>query len=183
MGSSSGTNSSYKSFLVLNSPLAAKEGALAGRLEPPRDNRPARVPSFFSIVAAVQRMKSIFIAEGNQSVARLFAAVFAHHNWKVTLSGFGNHAEEALRGSEHYDVVLVSYEGHGMNGVELTRLVRALEHRKHTPVVMVTGSIGIEVEAFNAGVNEVLHKPIDIYGLIAIVSKYISEARHQEMIP
>lgn len=128
-------------------------------------------------------MKSILIAECNDSVARLFATVFAHHNWKVTLSGYGRPADEALRGSEHYDVVLVSYEGHGMSGVELTRLVRALEHRKHTPVVMVTGSTAIEVEAFSAGANEVLHKPIDIYDLIAAVSKYISEARHQEMAP
>jgi len=144
---------------------------------------PHAFPLFFPVVAAFQRMKSIFIAEGNQSVARLFATVFARHNWKVTLSGYGKRADEALRGSEHYDVVLVSYEGHGMNGVELTRLVRALEHRKHTPVVMVTGSAGIEVEALSAGANEVLHKPIDIYSLIAAVSKYISEVTHQEMPP
>jgi len=128
-------------------------------------------------------MKSIFIAEANQSVARLFATVLADHNWKVTLSCDGKSADEALRGSEHYDVVLVSYEGHGMNGVELTTLVRALEHRKHTPVVMVSGSAGIELEAFSAGANEVLHKPLDIYRLIAAVSKYISEVRHQESPP
>jgi hypothetical protein len=32
----------------LNSPLAANEGALAERLELPRDNQSAGVPSFFS---------------------------------------------------------------------------------------------------------------------------------------
>lgn len=128
-------------------------------------------------------MKSIFIAEGNQSVGRLFAKVFAQHHWTVTLSGHGDRADEALRGSEHYDVVLVSYEGYGMNGVQLTRLVRELEHRKDTPVVFVTGSSGIETEALNAGANEVLHKPIDIYGLIAAVSKYISPAAQQETTP
>jgi DNA-binding response OmpR family regulator len=125
-------------------------------------------------------MNSIFIAEGTRSVARLFATVFARHNWKVTSSSDGKGADEALRGSEHYDVVLVSYEVPGMNGVELTKLVRALEHRKHTPVVMVTGTTGIEAEAFRAGASEVLHKPIDIYSLVAAVSKYISETRHQE---
>jgi CheY-like chemotaxis protein len=106
-------------------------------------------------------MKSIFIAEGTRSVARLFAAVFTHHNWKVTSSNDGKSAEEALRGSEHYDVVLVSYEVPGTNGVKLTKLVRALEHRKHTPVVMVTGTTGIEAEAFRAGASAVLHKPVD----------------------
>ena len=125
-------------------------------------------------------MKSIFIAEGARSVARLFATVFAHHNWKVTSFSDGKRADEALRGSEHYDVVLVSYEVPGINGVELTKLVRALEHRKHTPVVMVTGTTGIEAEAFRAGASEVLHKPIDIHSLVAAVSKYISETRNQE---
>ncbi|HXI93433.1 MAG TPA: response regulator [Blastocatellia bacterium] len=128
-------------------------------------------------------MKSIFIAEGTRSVARLFAAVFAHHNWKVTSVSDGIGADEALRGSEHYDVVLVSYEVPGMNGVELIKLVRALEHRKHTPVVMVTGTTGIEVEAFRAGASAVLYKPIDIYSLVAAVSKYISETGHQERPP
>ena len=125
-------------------------------------------------------MKSIFIAEGTRSVARLFAAVFAHHDWKVTSSSDGKGADEALRGSEHYDVVLVSYEVPGTSGVELTKLVRALDHRKHTPVVMVTGTTGIEAEAFRAGVSAVLRKPIDIYSLVAAVSKCISETGHQE---
>ena len=125
-------------------------------------------------------MKSIFIAEGNQSVERLFATVFARHNWVVTSTGDCNRAVEALRGAEHYDVVLVSYEMQGMNGVELTKLVRAFAHRTHTPVVMVTGSGGIEVEALNAGVSEILYKPIDIYSLIAAASKYIFETGPQE---
>jgi DNA-binding response OmpR family regulator len=125
-------------------------------------------------------MKSIFIAEGTRSVERLFAAVFAHHNWKVTSFSDGIGADEALRGSEPYDVGLVSYEVPGMNGVELIKLVRALEHRKHTPVVMVTGTTGIEAEALRAGASAVLHKPIDIDSLVAAVSKYISETGHQE---
>jgi DNA-binding response OmpR family regulator len=125
-------------------------------------------------------MTSILIAEGDQSVAELFAAVFARHNWKVALTAHGNHAIEALRGSECYDVVLVSYEVNGSSGVELTKLVRSLEHRKNTPVVMVTGSGEIDIEALRAGANEVLHKPIDILRLVAAVGKYISGVRHPE---
>ena len=126
-------------------------------------------------------MKSILIAEGDKSVASLFAAVFSNHNWKVALSSDATRAVEALRGSEHYDVVLVSYDLRGSNGVELTRLVRSLEHRKNTPVVMVTGSIGIELEAYDAGASEVLHKPVDIHTLVATVGKYVRGTKHQEM--
>ena len=125
-------------------------------------------------------MKSILIAEGNPRVASLFTIVFADHDWKVTSFCDGKRAVEALRGSEHYDVVLVSYEVDGTNGVELTKLVRELDHRKHTPVVMVTGTSGVDVEALGAGANEVLRKPIDIYALVAAVSKYIERTRSRE---
>ena len=125
-------------------------------------------------------MTSILIAEGDQDVAKLFAAVFARQNWKVALTAHAKHAIEALRGSECYDVVLVSYDVNGSSGVELTKLVRSLEHRKNTPVVMVTGSGEIDSEALRAGASEVLHKPIDIYRLIAAVGKYVSGVGHQE---
>jgi len=119
-------------------------------------------------------MKSILIAEGDRHVASLFAMVFSRSDWKVASSGDAHRAIEAIRGTEHFDVVLVSYNVPGTNGVELTRLVRSLEHRKDTPVVMVTGRTGIEVEALRAGASEVLSKPVDISKLVAAVSKYVS---------
>lgn len=125
-------------------------------------------------------MKSILIAEGNPSVASLFTIVFGDHRWKVTSFCDDNRAANALRGGKHYDVVLVSCELHGTNGVELINLVRALDHRKHTPVVMVTGTLGVDAEALGAGANEVLHKPIDIHTLVATVSKYIEGVRSLE---
>ena len=128
-------------------------------------------------------MKSILIAEGDPDVARLFGTVFSRHNWKVDTFSGATRAVDALRGSEHYDVVLVSYDLGHMNGVELTRLVRSLEHRKNTPLLMVTGRTGIEVDALHAGVSEVLHKPVDIYRLLTAAAKYVSRARHQEMTP
>jgi DNA-binding response OmpR family regulator len=119
-------------------------------------------------------MTSILIAEGDQTVAKLFAAVFARQNWTVALAAHGTHAIEALLGSDRYDVVLVSYDVKGSSGVELTKLVRSLGHRKHTPVVMVTGRGEIDSEAFGAGASEVLHKPIDIHTLVAAVRKYVT---------
>jgi DNA-binding response OmpR family regulator len=122
-------------------------------------------------------MSSILIAEGNESVASLFATVFTYQNWKVTVFSDGKRASEALNGDDHFDVVLVSYEIRGSNGVELIKLVRSLEHRKHTPVVLITASGGLEDEVLGAGANEVLYKPIDIQALVAAISKYVERAR------
>ena len=87
-------------------------------------------------------MKAILIADGDESVAELFAYVFASHDWNVTRYSDGQRAGEELRGGTHYDAVLVSYRFDGMDGVELIKLIRALDHRKDVPIVMVTGTVG-----------------------------------------
>jgi len=126
-------------------------------------------------------MRSILIAEGDEHVARLFASVFSRTNWNVCLLDDANKAADVLRGNDPFDVILVSYKIRGMDGVELTKLIRSLEHRRDTAVVMVTGRPAIERQALEAGADEVLTKPVDIYTLVDVVSKYVSQARHQDI--
>jgi len=127
-------------------------------------------------------MKSILIAEGDRAVASLFTDVFKENMWAVDSSTDANAVIDALRGCRHYDVVLVSYQVGSTNGVELTKLARSLEHRRTTPVVMITGGSGMELEALRAGATDVLHKPIDVNRLVALVGKY-ARAGQQEVIP
>ena len=126
-------------------------------------------------------MKSILIADGNESVAELFAYVFASHDWNVTRYSDGMRAGEELCGRTYYDAVLVSYQFDGMDGVELIKLIRALDHRKDVPIVMVTGTLGLDVvtTALAAGADDVLYKPIDPAILVATVSKCVERGKHQ----
>ena len=126
-------------------------------------------------------MKSILIADGNESVAKLFAYVFASHDWNVTRYSDGMRAGEELRGGTHYDAVLVSYRFDGMDGVELIKLIRALGHRKDVAIVMVTGTLGLDLAttALTAGADDVLYKPIDLAILAATVSKCVERRKHQ----
>ena len=125
-------------------------------------------------------MKSILIADGNSSVAEMFAYVFARHDWNVTRYSDGKRAGEELSGNTHYDAVLVSYRFDGIDGVELIRLIRALDHRKDMPIVMVTGTVDLDVvaAALAAGADDVLYKPIDVAVLVATVSKCLERGRH-----
>jgi len=127
-------------------------------------------------------MKSILIADGNESVAEMFAYVFARHDWKVTRYSDGQRAGEELRGRAHYDAVLVGYRFDGTNGVELIKLIRALDHRKDVPIVMVTGSVELDIvaAALSAGADDVLYKPIDVAILVATVSKCVERGRHRD---
>jgi DNA-binding response OmpR family regulator len=126
-------------------------------------------------------LKSILIADGNEGVAELFAYVFASHDWNVTRYTDGRRAAQELGGRAHYDAVLVSHRFDGMDGVDLIKLIRALDRRKDVPIVMVTGSLGLDVvtSALTAGADEVLYKPIDLAVLVATVSKCVERGRHQ----
>jgi DNA-binding response OmpR family regulator len=126
-------------------------------------------------------LKSILIADGNESVAELFAYVFASHDWNVSRYSDGKRAGEELRGRTHYDAVLVGYRFDGMDGVELIKRIRALDHRKDVPIVMLTGTVGLDVvtAALTAGADDVLYKPIDLAVLVATVSKCVERRKHQ----
>ena len=125
--------------------------------------------------------RAILIVDG--SVSELFADVFAGHGWSVTRYSDGWRAGEALGGRVHYDAVLAGYRFEDMSGVELIRRIRALDHRKDLPIVMMTGTVDVTVvaAALAAGANGVVHKPVDMALLVAMVSKCVEGRRsHQE---
>jgi CheY-like chemotaxis protein len=125
--------------------------------------------------------RAILIVDG--SVSELFADVFAGHGWSVTRYSDGWRAGEALGGRVHYDAVLVGYRFEGIDGVDLITRIRALDHRKDVPIVMMTGTVDVTVvaAALAAGANGVVYKPVDMALLVATVSKCVEGGRrHQE---
>ena len=97
-------------------------------------------------------------------MAELFATLFARDGWIVTTCLNGQRAADALGGSASYDAVVVSNRLHGMNGVALITRIRALDHRRDVPIVMVTGTVECAVlaDALAAGADDVLYKPVDV---------------------
>ena len=126
-------------------------------------------------------MKSILIVDDNDSVAEMFAYLFAGHAWRVTWYTDAQRAGEALAGQVHYDAVLVGHRFEGINGVDLITRIRAFDHRKDVPIVMMTGNAAVAVvaAALAAGADGVLKKPADVAILVATVTKCVERRRHQ----
>ena len=114
-------------------------------------------------------MKSILIVESNDGVAEMYAYLFAGSGWRVTWYRDGQRAHEALGARRHYDAVVVGYRLAGLNGVELITRIRALDHRRDVPILMVTGTVDVAVvaAALAAGADDVLYKPTDVDILVA----------------
>ncbi len=112
---------------------------------------------------------AVLVIEGDASVAGLFMEIFSQEGWDVTAPRVGASVARALLSDNYYDLITVSYRFHAANGVEMIRLIREIEHRKETPVLMVTGRPEVTGEALEAGANEVLIKPIEPSRLVAAV--------------
>lgn len=115
---------------------------------------------------------SVLVIEGDETVAGFLCEVFSKQGWDVHVPRDGPGVADALLGGRHFDIITVSYRFPATNGVEIIRLVREIEHRKGTPVLMVTGGPEVTGEALEAGANEVLYKPVEPRRLVEAVTKH-----------
>lgn len=116
----------------------------------------------------------MLLIDGSEIMAKLFAEFFEKRGWNVSVCGNRACAVERLAGGELYDAILLGYRVPGTTGVQLVRLIRSLEHRQMTAVVMVTGSGEVKEEALAAGADEVLLKPVNPHALVWVVDKHVS---------
>ena len=126
-------------------------------------------------------MKSILVADGDDRVAALFADLFGRDGWTVTTCLDGQRAANTLAGAASYDAVLVSNRLHDMGGIALIRRIRALDHRRDVPIVMVTGTVEFVLlaDALAAGADDVLYKPVDVAILVDTVNKCVERVRRR----
>lgn len=119
-------------------------------------------------------MKSVLIIDSSEIIATLFAEVFRRRGWKAIACEDQDSALRRLVSVEHFDVVILGDGVASTNVVRLITFIRALEHRKTTAVVMVTGCAEISDQAIAAGADEVLPKPINAYSLVCAVDKHVA---------
>jgi CheY-like chemotaxis protein len=86
-------------------------------------------------------------------------------------------AVEALSALEEFDaeLILMDLQLPGMDGLQLTRCLKADPRRQHTLIVAVTASAmkGDEEKAVDAGCDGYITKPIDTRALPRIVASYL----------
>ena len=95
----------------------------------------------------------------------------------------GHHVIEAVNGQEAVeqakqerpDIILMDISMPVMDGIEATRLIKKLDGFDDVPIVAITAhSEEYQEEALNAGVNEVVCKPVDMDELQPVLSHYLS---------
>ena len=119
----------------------------------------------------------ILYTEDDADTRELVSYVLARNNYKVMLAENNNNALFLAR-SNKFDLYIIDNWMPGGSGVDLCKKLR--EFDSHTPVLFYSGADHERdmQEAFSAGAQGYLAKPVDNDELIKEVFRLIAEARN-----
>lgn len=112
------------------------------------------------------------VVDDNPDVTYMFGVVLEHGGYDVMLASSAQAALEAAQ-REHFDVIVSDIGMSEMDGYELAKALRALPGYLATPMIAVTGfeEYAAHGNAFNAGFNALLKKPVDPPKLLEILAR------------
>ena len=133
-----------------------------------------------SIVAKPVVGLTIMLAEDNPINALLCRTILQKSGHHVRVVGDGGEALDLLRSDWHCDLAIMDVEMPWVSGIKVAELLRkdaGLEHRRHLPLLAMTGNVRPEdVRAcLNAGFDAHLPKPFDKHDLEETVAGMLNK--------
>jgi CheY-like chemotaxis protein len=118
--------------------------------------------------------QSILVVDDNPSNLKLFTYLLALPGYVVITAGDAEEALEAL-GRLVPDLIIMDLQLPDVDGLALTRQLKADPRMKGVPIVAVTASAmkGDEDKARAAGVDGYMSKPVDKRAFRAMVASYL----------
>jgi len=119
-------------------------------------------------------MKSILVVEDNKTNAQLLKDVLGVRGYKVDIVMNGDDALKTLDVT-HPDIILMDVQLPGMDGLEVTRILKNNPKTRDIPVIAITAYAlkGDRDMAMQAGCDEYMSKPINTRELPKMVERLI----------
>ena len=111
---------------------------------------------------------TILYAEDHKTVADAIKDTLHEEGWRTVACADGAAAVGRLASDAHYDLLITDNHLPNVNGLELVRYARSLEHREGMPIVMLSAA-DCRQEAYGAGVDVFLKKPEGMGQLVEAV--------------
>jgi CheY-like chemotaxis protein/HPt (histidine-containing phosphotransfer) domain-containing protein len=140
------------------------------------EDRPANLRQPAAIPAGGEHKARILVADDNATNQAVLLAQLGKLGYQADTAANGAEALEAL-GRGAYGLVLMDCEMPVMDGYEATRRIRA-SGDPHLPIVAVTASAtpGDRARCLSAGMSDFLAKPVDMWRLAEVLTKWLPEA-------
>jgi len=125
----------------------------------------------------------VLVVEDNRINQALLMDLLERAGFSAYAASSGEEAvQAAARGG--FDAILMDVQMTGIDGTEATRLIRAAEQGTRTPIIGHTAHSGtmIRKSCMDAGMDAVLHKPVDVSRLPLRLREAITAARRTTVV-
>jgi two-component system chemotaxis response regulator CheY len=118
----------------------------------------------------------ILIVDDSRALRMLLGHNLRQGGYEVLEAGDGEEALERLGGGETVDLVITDFTMPGMNGIELTRRIRALDRCGELPIVLLTteDQEDKKKEGRSAGATGWIVKPFDPEQLLSVIREMLT---------
>jgi CheY-like chemotaxis protein len=127
--------------------------------------------------APMSPKQRILVVEDNRINQALFLDVLNRSNFSAFAASSG---EEAVQAAERggFDLILMDVQMPGIDGTEATRRIRAMDSQVRIPILGLTAHSGavMRKRCLDAGMDLVLHKPVDLSRLPLRIREVINAA-------
>jgi two-component system cell cycle response regulator DivK len=119
-------------------------------------------------------MKRVLIIEDNEDNLYMIKFMLEQNNLTVIMAMTGSGGFE-LAVKEKPDLILMDIQLPDINGLEVTRMIRASEIRDSIPIIAISSyaMTGDEQKALDAGCTAYVEKPIDPETIMDTINNYL----------
>ncbi|MBE3596776.1 MAG: response regulator [Hydrogenibacillus sp.] len=121
----------------------------------------------------------ILIVEDNETNALLFSDVLTARGYAVDVAPDGERAFALLERERRYDLILLDIHLPGLDGLSVARAIRSTPEFDDVPIVGLSALVTEREiqEAYAAGFDDYLTKPVEIKTLVEAVERYVRRGR------
>ena len=117
-------------------------------------------------------IRKILLIDDDPSISEVLQMFFEEEGYRVKSYEDGSDIELKIK-KTNPDVLLLDYMLPGKNGAEIAKSLRKKQSSKGLPIIMIAANKINKREAKEAGVDEFLEKPFDLYELLNTVKSYV----------
>jgi signal transduction histidine kinase/CheY-like chemotaxis protein len=143
-------------------------------LELPSADAPA--PATTPMAGPALTSGRVLVVDDNAVNLRVAAGLLRRLGQTVVTASSGTEALEVLA-HQTFDLVLMDLQMPDLDGIEVTRRLRALERTRALPIVALTASaLASELaQCLEAGMNETLTKPVQLASLREVLERFVPQ--------
>ena len=149
------------------------EGSTFSISAPHADVEPTKRSAGLPISAHDQPAAVLFV-DDDPAIVDAILMMLKGEGFRVRAASNGDDALAHIENGFHPDILVSDYRLPGYSGIEVVRRVRQ-KTREDLPTIIMTGDTSArEIRAENLAHCEILYKPVDANGLIAIIGRTLS---------